>query len=499
MAHPVIHHTKRILNKPHLVVPGAIILALIIGIIGYFSLNTSKNYATTPAALGTVASTLSTTGIVKAATETQLAFPMGGRVASISVKVGSTVYQGQTLASLDSSQAQGAVESAQGAYEAAQANYALLLNGASSSDVSIAQLNYNSTVSEEKLAVANALQKLLSTDLIPTTTSTTVSTATPIISGSYTGTAQGTISITVNPTGNGGYFSTTGLVTTTGTINASIPQPIGSTGLFILFPSGAASSPVTWNITIPNTAGPNYTADNAAYQAALQSQTDKVAAAQAALDKVQAAPRSEDVTVAQAQVSSAKGALDTAQAALANDFITAPINGTITSVADISAGSIVSANTPVIGIMSSGAFQIESYVSEKDLSLVTVGEPVTITTDAYGPNVVWKGTVIEVAPAATTQADGQLGYKVTYQFNETDPRIKSGISANVTIIGSTEDNVLEVPSTAVFLKNGQSFVLVKNGKTTEDRAVTVGLVGANGTEITSGLSAGEQVVTLGNN
>ena len=217
----------------------------------------------------------------------------------------------------------------------------------------------------------------------------------------------------------------------------------------------------------------------------------------ASLNKVTGAPRSEDIDAAKAQVASAQGSLHAAEGALANDFITAPINGVITSINNLSAGEIVSANNPVIGIMSKDGFQIESYVSEKDLALVSVGEPVSIVTDAYGPSTIFNGTIIEVAPAATTQTNGSLGYKVTYQFSDTDSRIKPGLSAMVTVQGAKKENVLTIPRTAIFLKNGSSFVLVKNGKNTENRAVTVGLVGSDLAEITGGLQAGEQVVTLG--
>lgn len=500
MAHPVVHHTKKVLNKPHLVVPTAIGIALIIGVAGYFSQSTSKHYQTTPADLGAVTSILSTSGTVKAATETALAFPKGGRVNMISVKVGQHVYRGQTLASLDSNNAQGAVETAQGAYQIAQANYSRLVNGASSSDLTIAKLNYDTTVSEQALAVKTAHQKLLSSDLVAVSTGSNTVTP-PIISGTYTGDSEGTITMQIYGTGGGGYFSTSGIVQATGTLNAQSAQPIGASGLYILFPLSNSSlyATTTWTIDIPNTKGSNYTTNNAAYTTALQTQADKVAQAKAALDKVQAAPRNEDLTAAEAQVSSALGALHTAQASLANDFITAPIDGVITSIGDISAGSIVSANTPVIGLMSEGAFQIDSYISEKDLALVSPGEAVTIVTDAYGPSVPFKGTVISLAPAATTQANGQLGYKVTFQFSDMDTRVKPGLSATVTIEGGSKTNVLRVPRTALFLKNGTSFVLLKNGSKTEERPVTTGLIGNDNVEILTGVVVGEQVVTLGQN
>ncbi len=471
MAHPIVHHTKRVLNKPHIVLPVALAAAAVIGVTGYFAFSTGKHFTTSAAAYGDVSATLTSSGTVKAATESALAFPVGGRVQSVSVKVGDTVYAGQQLAALDSGSAYGAVQQAEGAYEAAQANYQRLVNGAAAPDVAIAQTAYDTTVSQQKTAVQSAFQKLLSTDLVAAPATTGTTTAVPVISGTYVLSQQGSITVTSHPTGTNGYFTTSGLVNELGKIDSQTPQPIGSTGLFILFPASIASQAGTWTITIPNTSGANYTADSLAYTAALQTQTNAIAAAQAALDKVKAAPRTEDVSAAEAQMKSAAGALSAAKAALANDFITAPISGVITNVNDLTAGEIVNANTPVIGIMSQSGFEIETYVSEKDLGMVKAGMPVTIVTDAYGPSVVFNGTVTEVALAPQNQANGSSGYKVVYQFTDKDSRIKPGLSATVTLNGGEKKNV--------------------------ERAVTVGLVGTDTVEIVSGLSEGEKVVTLG--
>ena len=500
MANPIFTGVKNVFNKPKVLIPVAAVVAIAIGISGYYAFFTTKHFTTSTVADGTVSAQLTSTGTVKAATETMLAFPVGGRIDSVNVKVGDTVSQGQTLASVDSSTAYGAVQQAQGALASAQANYNLLLDGASSSAIEVAQVAYDNTVSAQKAAVAASYQTLLSSNLTAVPSSQAVTGTAPIISGTYTGTAQGVLTIISHPTGSNGYFTTSGLVITTGNMDPQIPQPIGTTGLFILFPGMNIGQSGSWTVSIPNTSGTSYTANSTAYQTALQTQTNAVAAAQANLDQVKAAPRTDAVAAAQAAVQSAQGALSAAQGALANDFITAPINGTITTVNDITVGQNVNANTPAIGIMSNSGFQIEAYVSEKDLGLVVVNTPVTIVTDAYGPSVVFNGKVVEVDPAATTDpSTGDTGYKVVYQFTDSDSRIKPGINATVTINGGTKDNVLEVPTTAIYQKDGASFVLVRTGSKNVETKVTTGLVGEDSVEITSGLTAGEQVVTLGNN
>jgi multidrug efflux pump subunit AcrA (membrane-fusion protein) len=74
--------------------------------------------------------------------------------------------------------------------------------------------------------------------------------------------------------------------------------------------------------------------------------------------------------------------------------------------------------------------------------------------------------------------------------------LKSGMTANVSIIAAEHKDVLAVPTRAVNYDQGRAYVLVvsADGKTTEERSVQVGLEGSNGlVEILSGLQAGERV------
>jgi len=67
--------------------------------------------------------------------------------------------------------------------------------------------------------------------------------------------------------------------------------------------------------------------------------------------------------------------------------------------------------------------------------------------------------------------------------------------------GGSSENALVVPTSSVIENNGQAFVYLKGTSTAPVKtAVTTGLVSATGmTEITSGLSKGQQVLTFGTN
>ena len=69
-----------------------------------------------------------------------------------------------------------------------------------------------------------------------------------------------------------------------------------------------------------------------------------------------------------------------------------------------------------------------------------------------------------------------------------------GETASVSVVTSNVTNVLYVPSSSVTTLGGQSFVTVVDGKTQTQTPVQVGVVGDTSTEITSGVSQGDEVL-----
>jgi len=92
-------------------------------------------------------------------------------------------------------------------------------------------------------------------------------------------------------------------------------------------------------------------------------------------------------------------------------------------------------------------------------------------------------------------------YETTFIFSENQDlsRIKSGMTANITISSGRVDNVLALPSSYVEQEEGASFVWVQdNSGDLERREVALGYKTNTALfEITSGLQEGETVVLLG--
>lgn len=215
----------------------------------------------------------------------------------------------------------------------------------------------------------------------------------------------------------------------------------------------------------------------------------------AQLDYKTAAPRTVDVSYYRAQVASASASLEYYRSQLEDYTLKAPTDGKITFV-NYSVGEQTSSTKAVVSMLGKNKFYIEVDIPESDIAKVKIGNPVSITLDAYSDDVKFDGQVILVYPAETVIQD-VVYYKVKVEMNETTYEIKSGMTANCDILTDHRENVLTMPARALQDKNGRQFVrILVNGKPAE-RDVTVGLRGDEGEiEVISGLNAGDKVIIL---
>jgi HlyD family secretion protein len=142
-------------------------------------------------------------------------------------------------------------------------------------------------------------------------------------------------------------------------------------------------------------------------------------------------------------------------------------------------------------------FEIETYIPEVNIAAVQVGDFASTTLDAYG-DVSFDAQVLQIDPAKT-QRDGVATYKTTLVFLSHDERIRSGMTAIVTIKIGEKNNVLAIPGNYIREdKVARKFYvnvvdIEKDDKVTE-REIKTGIRGSDGmTEVISGLENGEIV------
>ncbi|MFG1904766.1 efflux RND transporter periplasmic adaptor subunit [Micromonospora carbonacea] len=203
-----------------------------------------------------------------------------------------------------------------------------------------------------------------------------------------------------------------------------------------------------------------------------------------------AAGAADPILQAQRRVNQAEASLAEARETLAGTTITAPIAGTVLSVAG-KVGSEVGRGSTFITLADTFAMQVEARFPEADAVALAVGQQATLTLPDR-PDRTFAATVVQVDPVGVS--DGSLvRYGVVLSFTEAPQDLLVGQSAAVTVETAAVADAVRVPSTAVHDVADRTGT-VRVGVEGTPRTVTVGLRGGRFTEVTSGLTAGELVL-----
>lgn len=455
--------------------------------------------------------TVSATGTVEAAEEVKLNFKTPGRLVELKVKVGDRVTAGQTLAALDSRDAQSAVLTAEANLKSAQAALDKLKAGVSPAELAVyeaavktAEINLANIIASQERAVANARAQLLGLPAAAVANPGNLSTATLTVSGTYHGDKAGSYIVRIEDTSQPifSYFGLEEGVNQSGSRTTAVP--LGKLGLSIQFSaSGSLFVNDSWVINIPNTNHSGYAAAMSAYEASVVTQKQQVEAAERVLaeaklklEQVKSPPRSYDLLAAEAAVESAQAALAKAQSDLSDRFLIAPLNGIITSVNN-KIGETTSPSQPVLVLLADSNKEIKVQVPEADIVKLAVGQKADITLDALGSTEHFIGHISFIDPASTVIQD-VVYYEVTVLFGQADERLKPGMTANVEVVTASKDNVLTIPWRSVkYNESHQPYVEVLRDDEVVIKEVKIGLRGDLGVvEVIEGLNEGEKVITF---
>jgi len=198
---------------------------------------------------------------------------------------------------------------------------------------------------------------------------------------------------------------------------------------------------------------------------------------------------SSDASLAQAQAG-----LLAAQTQLGHCTITSPINGVVGSI-NLSLGDTASPTSPAATVSDTSRLEIETLVSESEVSYIKTGDVVDVAVKAAGEKP-YKGRVDSVS-SIPDPVKHQYTAKVV--LDNQDNKIKSGMFAEVIIGTESKQEVLCVPISSVIPRSGREIIYtVDNKNRAHEVEVKTGLRDRTNVEIVSGLKAGEQVITKGN-
>ncbi len=157
--------------------------------------------------------------------------------------------------------------------------------------------------------------------------------------------------------------------------------------------------------------------------------------------------------VARATLQQAQAALNQAQVNLSYTDIRSPIDGTVIS-RNVDVGQTVAASlqAPVLFTIAEDLrkMQVHTSVAEGDVGRLTPSMDVTFTVDAF-PGQRFKGKVGQIRNAAQT-VQNVVTYDAVIDVDNSDLRLRPGMTATVTIVYAERPEVLAIPNTALRFK-----------------------------------------------
>lgn len=212
-----------------------------------------------------------------------------------------------------------------------------------------------------------------------------------------------------------------------------------------------------------------------------------------------------DYDTAKATLQQDQAKVDGIKALIAQKNIVAPFPGKI-GIRQINLGQYVSPGTPLVTLQALSPIYVNFYLPEQYLPKLALGQTVNAEVDTY-PHEVFIGQISAIDAQADITTHNIL---VQATFPNTDQKLYPGIFANIDVVGPNSTEVVALPTTAVtYSLFGNTVFLVENPAKPEKTAdgqpiylvkqqfVTLGEQTGDKVVITSGLTAGQQVVSSG--
>jgi len=189
-------------------------------------------------------------------------------------------------------------------------------------------------------------------------------------------------------------------------------------------------------------------------------------------------------------------AADLAKKRLADTRLDAPISGIIARRA-IEVGTTVAPGQPALTIVDLDPVRVRVGVPEADVGHVAIGAASTVRIPALDTTFVGRVTLIGVSADPSTRS-----YTVEISVPNPARRLRAGMVAEATIESKETRPALMVPAAAVLHDGGVNgstivYVLDGDGARVHSRRVATGTARGDSLELTSGITAGDQVIVAG--
>jgi HlyD family secretion protein len=215
-----------------------------------------------------------------------------------------------------------------------------------------------------------------------------------------------------------------------------------------------------------------------------------------------------DVAIAEQKVAKTRFDLDDTQRIMNALTLRAPGDGMVSLLPNFRAGGPMSRTAPefrrgdrawsgagIVELPDLSSVRMALRVDEADRARLTVNGPARVRVDAV-PDRELEGTIRNISLVATpdfTSFPPVRNFDVIVALAESDPRLRSGMSATARLELDRIDGALLVPSSAVVERDGVTVVYVVSGAALERRLVTIRRRGRDRVALAGGVEAGTRI------
>jgi len=161
----------------------------------------------------------------------------------------------------------------------------------------------------------------------------------------------------------------------------------------------------------------------------------------------------------------------------------------------IIAAASVNSGTTLMTIADLRKLLVQTHINQVDVARLELSQPVKLRAESL-KDLEMEATISFIAPVATI-TNNVKGFDVQAMIEKPNPRLRPGMTVNMTVPIARADDALSVPISAVFKGDGnKKIVYVRKGEMTEKREVKIGVTNIDHAQILQGVSEGEEILLV---
>ncbi len=210
--------------------------------------------------------------------------------------------------------------------------------------------------------------------------------------------------------------------------------------------------------------------------------------------------QSAEFAIAENTLVKAQRQLDQISEKLKKTKVVAPTDGTVLTVPVtegqvVIAAASVNSGTTLMTIANLSKLLVETHINQVDVARLELNRTVKLRAESLR-DLEMDAKITFIAPVATVK-NNVKGFEVQALIEKPNPRLRSGMTVNMTVPIAKAQSAVSVPIAAVFKGDGNSKVVyVRDGENTEKRAVKMGVTNIDYAQIFKGVEEGEEILLV---